>query len=241
MDGSSTFWSPTDLTGTTADPLDPMLAPLANYGGPTQTMVPLAGNPVIDAGFNAFALDGNGDPLTTDQRQEPRIYNGRVDIGAVEFQPQAISVGSVELKQDADHLHIDWSIVAGGGQFLISDPEGMAINGNGGNDTIILDYTNGDPLPSILHLNGTFTINGLQGTNPLAGTSLEIGKSTVFISYSTSDPIAVVQSYLHAGYNNGAWNGTPTATTGIIASAAAQANPTTTPPSATPTPPTARA
>ena len=36
-DGSS-GWVGSDLTGTIASPLDPLLAPLGNYGGPTQTM-----------------------------------------------------------------------------------------------------------------------------------------------------------------------------------------------------------
>jgi hypothetical protein len=106
----------------------------------------------------------------------------------------------------------------------IGDPNGLTINGDMSTDTIILGYTNGNPLPGILHLNGTFTINGLQGTNPLAGTALEIGKSTVFITYSNSDPITAIQGYLQNGYNGGTWNGTPTGSTGIITSAAAQAN-----------------
>jgi hypothetical protein len=81
-----------------------------------------------------------------------------------------------------------------------------------------------NPLPATLHLNGTFTINGLQGTNPLAGATLDLGRSTVFVSYSNSDPIAAIQGYLQNGYNSGGWNGTPTATTGVITSAAAQVN-----------------
>ncbi|HSZ56232.1 MAG TPA: dockerin type I repeat-containing protein, partial [Tepidisphaeraceae bacterium] len=72
---------------------------------------------------------------------------------------------------------------------------------------------------------GTFTINNLQGTNPLAGTTLDIGRSTVFLSYSSSDPIAAIQNYLANGYNSGTWNGTPTASTGVIISQAAQGNP----------------
>jgi uncharacterized repeat protein (TIGR03803 family) len=132
----------------------------------------------------------------------------------------------IVIRQDPDHHNIDWAINGGTPSLLpVNDPNGLSINGNGGNDTITLDYTNGNPLPATLHLNGTFTINGLQGTNPLASSTLEIGRSTVFISYSSADPIAAIQGYLHNGYNNGAWNGTPTATTGVITSAAAQANP----------------
>jgi uncharacterized repeat protein (TIGR01451 family) len=39
-----------DLVGSDANPINPLLAPLGNYGGPTQTMPPLPGSPAIDAG-----------------------------------------------------------------------------------------------------------------------------------------------------------------------------------------------
>ncbi len=59
---------------------DPLLAPLGNYGGPTQTMALLPGSPAIDAGNNALIPSG----VTTDQRGVPRIVDGTVDIGAFE-------------------------------------------------------------------------------------------------------------------------------------------------------------
>ena len=55
---------------------DPLLAPLGDYGGPTQTMALLTGSPAINAGT------GIGVP-TTDQRGFGRI-DGLVDIGAFE-------------------------------------------------------------------------------------------------------------------------------------------------------------
>jgi len=68
--------------GTHTSPIDPLLAPLGNYGGPTQTMALLPGSPAIDAGSNAAIPAG----VTTDQRGLPRILNGTVDIGAFESQ-----------------------------------------------------------------------------------------------------------------------------------------------------------
>ncbi|MGH7170588.1 MAG: choice-of-anchor Q domain-containing protein [Gemmataceae bacterium] len=65
---------------------NPLLAPLGNYGGPTQTMALLPGSAAIDAGSNALAIDANGNALTTDQRGQPRIVGSAVDIGAFESQ-----------------------------------------------------------------------------------------------------------------------------------------------------------
>jgi len=60
---------------------NPLLAPLANNCGPTQTMALLPGSPAIDA----------GDPTAAppwDQRGPgyPRVVNGKIDIGAYEHQ-----------------------------------------------------------------------------------------------------------------------------------------------------------
>jgi hypothetical protein len=56
----------------------PMLGPLANNGGPTQTLALLKGSPAINAGTNA------GCP-SSDQRGLPRPMLGTCDIGAYEF------------------------------------------------------------------------------------------------------------------------------------------------------------
>ncbi|HZL35243.1 MAG TPA: right-handed parallel beta-helix repeat-containing protein [Tepidisphaeraceae bacterium] len=82
----STGWIANDLTGTSSQPLDPLLAPLGNYGGPTLTQAPLAGSPA--AGQGSVALLPNG--LATDQRGLPRVANGQLDIGAVELQRTSI-------------------------------------------------------------------------------------------------------------------------------------------------------
>ena len=60
----------------------PMLASLANNGGPTETMAPLAGSPAIDAGSAASSCPA------TDQRGDSRPDSGEpeCDIGAYEHQ-----------------------------------------------------------------------------------------------------------------------------------------------------------
>jgi hypothetical protein len=71
--------------------VSPLLGPLQNNGGPTQTMALLPGSPAVDAGNVALAVDANGNPLTTDQRGGPRDAFGGVDIGAFEVQVYQVS------------------------------------------------------------------------------------------------------------------------------------------------------
>jgi len=61
-----------------------VLGPLQDNGGPTFTHEPLENSLVINAGENTVVSDLE---LVTDQRGSgfPRIVNGRVDIGAVEY------------------------------------------------------------------------------------------------------------------------------------------------------------
>jgi hypothetical protein len=74
--------NPTDLTST-----NPLLAPLGNYGGPTQTLALLPGSPAIDAGV---AVAG----LTTDQRGVPRPQGQAPDIGAFESRGFTLTIVS---------------------------------------------------------------------------------------------------------------------------------------------------
>ena len=71
-------------TNVPADTLtsDPLLGPLQDNGGPTQTHALLPGSPAIDHGSNS------GGPF--DQRGRPREVGGLPDIGAYEFDPDSI-------------------------------------------------------------------------------------------------------------------------------------------------------
>ncbi|MHA2675518.1 MAG: choice-of-anchor Q domain-containing protein [bacterium JZ-2024 1] len=75
------FTDPTDLRSR-----DPKLGVLANNGGPTQTHALNTGSPAIDVVPTANCTDAQGNPLTTDQRGEPRPYGPACDIGAFEVQ-----------------------------------------------------------------------------------------------------------------------------------------------------------
>jgi len=69
--------------------LDPLLGPLSDNGGPTQTQALLPGSPAIDAGNPTGCRDIYRHLLKTDQRGEPRPNredSGGCDIGAFERQ-----------------------------------------------------------------------------------------------------------------------------------------------------------
>jgi hypothetical protein len=139
---------------------------------------------------------------------------------------------AITLTKDGDGTHIDWSVGLTSLQIAINDPNGLTIWGNGGNDTITLNYANGNPLPNTVHFNGTFTINNLGNNqtvaNPLANTNFEIGRSTLFVNYGSAAADAatkaLIKTYLAGGYNGGAWTGVPTASTGVITSTPAKNN-----------------
>ncbi|MEM9015627.1 MAG: right-handed parallel beta-helix repeat-containing protein [Verrucomicrobiota bacterium] len=103
-----------DISGRNVDNLtgDPLLGPLQDNGGPTLTHTLLVGSPAIDAGDNELVVDGDREPLLTDQRGEERIAAGiqgaseaTVDLGAFELfvapsftsQPSPIEIDAGEL------------------------------------------------------------------------------------------------------------------------------------------------
>ena len=146
----STGWKSTDLTGTKAHPLNPDLGPLANNGGPTQTMVPLTGSPALGAGSVALVPAG----VTTDQRGFSRVVNGKVDIGAVEVQNASSSA------------------VITGTVFSDANGDGTQDNGEGGLAAVqvYLDLGNvghfvtGDP-STTTNATGGYTLPGLAAGN----------------------------------------------------------------------------
>jgi hypothetical protein len=90
--GNNIAWQSSDLVGTSDNPLDPLLGPLQDNGGPTQTIALLAGSPALNAGT------ANGAPAT-DQRGLTRTggYNiGSYQASATSFEvdtPATVTAG----------------------------------------------------------------------------------------------------------------------------------------------------
>ena len=121
--------------------VDPLLGPLADNGGPTQTMALLAGSPAIDKGDNTLVpIDpSTGLPVTTDQRGFTRVVNGSVDIGA--FEDQVV----VTTPADAQATTAGSVATVGLGSFADS-----AINA--GNSTVVVDFGDGSPTMTLLNV-----------------------------------------------------------------------------------------
>ena len=160
-DGASGFTATGDQVGTATSPIDPLLAPLGDYGGPTQTMALLAGSPAIDTGDNTLVpIDpSTGLPFTTDQRGFARIVNGAVDIGAYEDQVDVTTPANAQTATAGSVATVNL------GSFADS-----AINP--GNSSIVVDFGDGSPTMALLNVapgslgsvthtfaaNGTYTV-----------------------------------------------------------------------------------
>ena len=108
--------------------IDPRLGPLVANGGPTLTHAPLPGSPVINAGDPAASPGASGVPVN-DQRGAPftRVYGGRIDMGAVESQPNPLP-GDYNFNGVVDMAdYILWRDTAGSTSDLRADGNGDGI------------------------------------------------------------------------------------------------------------------
>jgi hypothetical protein len=93
-----------NVIGTNGAPIDPLLGPLADNGGPTLTYALLTGSPAINAG-DLGAKAGMDAVPEFDQRGMPwtRVAGGQIDIGAVELQANPLpGDGNFDGTVDAD-------------------------------------------------------------------------------------------------------------------------------------------
>jgi CSLREA domain-containing protein len=166
---------------------DPLLGPLADNGGATlpdgsklRTHALLPGSPAINAGDLNARAGTNGVPLY-DQRGEPfaRIVNGRIDIGAFEYQqPSDLNLlvdtltdesdnnhgrGDLSLREaielanlypSTDTIRFDPALTAAGPATILLARGGLQITGdlsiNGpGAEMLTVDASGNDPTPTI--------------------------------------------------------------------------------------------
>ncbi len=118
--GNSLIQNPGTAPVTTSAPnltgVDPRLGPLADNGGPTQTMLPAAGSPVINA--------GTSNALATDQRGAPRTSGGGTDIGAVELGTVEGGTINVKTTQKQKGKKIQIKVKAGADETAVATASG---------------------------------------------------------------------------------------------------------------------
>jgi hypothetical protein len=134
---------------------DPNLGPLVDNGGPTLTHALLEGSIAIDTGDPAYV-----GPLTTDQRGTgfDRIVGGRIDMGAFEVQPEAVSF-TVTNTNDSGPGSLRQAILNAN-----LSPDDNVIDFDLSCSPCTITLTSGELL---IDNNGTLTISGL-GANQLS-------------------------------------------------------------------------
>jgi len=110
-DQQNSLTNSTSLNG-----VNPDLAPLGNYGGPTPTMALLPDSPAIDAAdLTAFPA--------TDQRGYPRPYGPAPDIGAFEYSTSVTISGQITGLMSSDQA----TVIAGRCSTLTTDHGAYAL------------------------------------------------------------------------------------------------------------------
>ena len=169
------------VSGNQVGVVNPGLEPLADYGGPTQTIELIHGSPAVDKGNNSLAVDPTTQqPLTTDQRGSgfPRIVNGTVDIGAFEVQPAPCVVVTAQPP----------ATVAAASPFVLTvqaeDSSGNVNTSFNGTVTVALA-----PNPGGANLGGTLSVMAKRGVATFPDLTLDGKVGTGFTIVVTSSDL----------------------------------------------------
>ena len=153
---------------------DPKLAPLADYGGSTETHAPMLGSLVINAGDRTKVVG------SSDQRGQERVNDQFVEMGAMELQRVVNADGSVEITATnlpdtitASNSQVD----VGGTIFDISTATRVVLFALAGEDLVTVDPSStknyeihgGSEADTIFGTEGNDTIYGDGGDNIIHG------------------------------------------------------------------------
>lgn len=164
-------------------PNNPLLAPLGNYGGPTQTMPPLRGSPAIDGGSATTAQ--------ADQRGFSRSRDGdgdntaAPDIGAVEASLVAVTTtadadpGSLRAalteaaaQPGPDTVYFTHAVTAPvtlGSEIVITDPDGVTVDASDRPTGVVIDGGPGANRHFRIETGGVLTLQRLRLTGGNGG------------------------------------------------------------------------
>jgi hypothetical protein len=167
--------------GTSTRPIDPRLAPLGNYGGPTRTFALLAGSPALNAGDPALLG-------TADQRGVAR--SGGVNIGAYQASASAFALTAPATVTAGVPLDLTVSAVDVFQQPAVGYTGTAHLSSSDGQATLPADY------PFTLADGGSHTFRGAvtlktAGTQAVTatdtGTGSLTGSATVAVTPAAAD------------------------------------------------------
>ena len=159
--------------------IDLGLAPLGNYGGPTQTMALLAGSPALGAGT---PISG----ITADQRGEP--IGSSVDIGAFQGQESAPAITSADNTTFIAGSPDAFTVTATGSPVPTLSESGTLPSGvNFDASTGVLSGT-----PATTDLGGTYTVTFTASNGVGSAATQEFDLLVVSPSYSLNAPTKFV-------------------------------------------------
>jgi fibronectin-binding autotransporter adhesin len=191
--------------------VDPKLNPLADNGGPTQTMSLQAASPALNAG-DPNATDQNGIVLITDQRSAPRPHGSGAtpDIGAYDSHGAAVTT----------HFVVSAPASTPAGQALTftvtaKDNQGNTVTAYAGT----VHFTSSDSL-AVLPADATLT----GGVGTFSATLNTLGVQTLTASDTTYSIIPAVSSFAVTQPNFVVTNTNDDGSTGSLRWAVAQAN-----------------
>jgi CSLREA domain-containing protein len=231
-DGTSGFTNGTngDIVGSSGSPINALLGPLTNNGGPTNTHLLLPGSPAIDKGGAGVSTDQRGQSRPYDFPAIPPASNGgnNSDIGAVEVQCSTITLAGLP-GGTAGVAYTQSNLASGGtAPYTLSLasgalPPGVTISGNGLTGT----PTQPGTFSFTLNANDAYGCTGSQSytvsivcpTIMLSPAALP--NATVNVAYpqtitaapSASYAFSVTSGLLPAGLtlnSNGSFSGAPT-------------------------------
>ena len=164
-DSSCNLGGANDLPG-----VDPLLGPLANNGGPTETHALLTGSPAIDAGDDSAAP-------ATDQRGLPRV--GTSDIGAFERQGVDADGDGIADDIDTDPTTFSDAFDDGAGNFgTVTNRDGLTVSvTDDPGDGVIIQVAGGAGTVTV-SLCGGFQLNLTAGD----GVGISCGSVTVTVT-----------------------------------------------------------
>ena len=215
-----------NFIGTAIAPIDPLLDPLADNGGPTQTMALLPGSPALNAGNDDLALDAAGMSLEYDQCGPgfARISGSSVDMGAYEFQinqaptiavppaqtaykdvDQAISGLSIG---DPDGDNVTVTLQVGHGSLTLGSTASLTVSGNGG-DSVTLAGSLADlnaALAGLVYRGGLNYSGGDTLAITASDGSLISSNSVVLTVQSADQQAADLQAQVNALLDSGVMN-----------------------------------